>query len=47
MPQTLLEVDGTGMLFGSSAFFPVLGVHILTGLVCVVTGIMSMVPVDT
>jgi hypothetical protein len=31
------------MLFESSAFFPILGVHILAGLVCVVAGIMSMV----
>jgi hypothetical protein len=43
MSQTLLEIDGSGMLFESSAFFPMLGVHILAGLVCVVTGIMSMV----
>jgi hypothetical protein len=31
------------MLFASSAFFPILEVHILAGLVCLVTGIMSMV----
>ncbi len=31
------------MLFESPAFFPILGVHILAGLVCLVTGIMSMV----
>jgi hypothetical protein len=43
MSQTLFEVDGIGMLFESSAFFPILGVHILAGLVCVVAGIMSMV----
>ena len=42
MSETRLEVDAIGMLFESSAFFPVLGVHILAGLVCVVTGIMSM-----
>ena len=41
MSQTLLEVDGIGMLFKSSAFFPILGVHILAGLVCVVTGIVT------
>jgi hypothetical protein len=43
MSQTLLEVDGIGMLFESSAFFPILGIHILAGLLCVVMGIMSMV----
>ena len=43
MLQTLLEVDGIGMLFESSTFFPILGVHILASLVCVVTGIVSMV----
>lgn len=43
MPRTPLEVGGTGMLFESSTFFPILGVHILAGLVCIVTGIMSMV----
>jgi hypothetical protein len=43
MSQTLLQVDGIGMLFESSAFFPILGVHILAGLVCVVTGIISVV----
>lgn len=42
MPQTLLEVAGIGMLFESSAFFPILGVHILVGLVCVVTGIVTI-----
>jgi len=31
------------MLFESSAFSPMLGVHILAGLVCIVTGVMSMV----
>lgn len=31
------------MLFESSALFPILGIHILAGLVCVVTGIASMV----
>jgi hypothetical protein len=41
MSQTLLEVDGIGMLFESSAFFPILGIHILAGLLCVVTGIIS------
>jgi len=30
------------MLFKSSAFFPILGVHILAGLVCVVTGIVAI-----
>jgi hypothetical protein len=43
MSQTLLEVDGIGLPFESSVFFPILGVHILAGLVCVVTGIMGMV----
>jgi hypothetical protein len=43
MSQALLGVDGIGMLFKSSAFFPILGVHILAGLICVVTGIVSMV----
>lgn len=43
MSQARLGVDGIGMLFKSSAFFPILGVHILAGLVCVVTGIASMV----
>jgi hypothetical protein len=43
MSETLLEVDGIGMLFESSAFFPIVGVHILAGLVCIVTGIMSLV----
>jgi uncharacterized membrane protein SirB2 len=43
MSQTLLEVDGIVMLFESSASFPILGVHILAGLVCVVSGIVSMV----
>ncbi len=43
MPRTLLEIGGIGMLFESSAFFPILGVHILAGLVCIVTGIISMV----
>src|SRR5580704_2287543 len=43
MLQMPLEVDGIGMLFESSAFFPILGVHILAGLICLVTGIMSMV----
>src|SRR5580704_4479531 len=43
MLQMPLEVDGIGMLFESSAFFPILGVHILAGLICVVTGIVSMV----
>jgi hypothetical protein len=27
------------MLFKSSAFFPIVGAHILAGLICVVTGI--------
>jgi hypothetical protein len=40
--QTILKVDGMGMLFKSSAFFPMLGVHILAGLVCVVTGIVTI-----
>jgi hypothetical protein len=31
-----------GMLFKSSTFFPILGVHILAGVVCVVTGIVSI-----
>lgn len=31
------------MLFKSSAFFPMLGSHILAGLVCIVTGIISVV----
>lgn|SRR5579863_1856588 len=30
------------MLLKSSAFFPILGVHILAGLVCVVTGIVAI-----
>lgn len=42
MSQTILKVDGIGMLFKSSAFFPMLGVHILAGLVCVVTGIVAI-----
>ncbi len=42
MSQALLEVDGIGTLFESSAFFPILGVHILAGLICLVTGIMSV-----
>lgn len=42
MSQALLEIDGIGIHFESSAFFPIVGVHILAGLVCVVTGIMSM-----
>ena len=42
MSQTPFEVDGIGMLFESSAFFPILGVHILAGLVCVVTGIVTI-----
>lgn len=42
MSQTVLEVDGIGTLFESSTFFPILGIHILAGLVCVVTGIVSM-----
>jgi len=33
----LLEIGRIGMLFESSAFFPILGVHLLAGLVC--TGI--------
>ena len=41
--QALLEVDVIGTLLESSAFFPILGVHILAGLICLVTGIMSMV----
>jgi hypothetical protein len=43
MSQTLLEVDGFGTVFESCVFFPILGVHILAGLVCIVTGLMSMV----
>ena len=31
------------MAFKSSAFFPILGVHILAGLVCVVTAVVSIV----
>jgi hypothetical protein len=42
LSQTSFEVDGIGMLFKSSAFFPMLGVHILAGLVCVVTGIVAI-----
>lgn len=42
MSQTSFEVGGIGMLFKSSAFFPMLGVHILAGLVCVVTGIVAI-----
>lgn len=38
----LLEVGGIRMLFKSAVFSPVLGIHILAGLVCVVTGILSM-----
>src|SRR5260370_25241026 len=43
MSQTPLEVYGFGTVFESSVFFPILEVHILAGLVCIVTGIMSMV----
>lgn len=43
MSRTLLEVDGIGLLFQSSAFFRILDVHALAGLVCVVTGIVSTV----
>ena len=43
MSQTLLDVDGIGVLSESSAFSPILGLHILAGLVCMVTGIVSMV----
>jgi hypothetical protein len=42
MSQELFDVDGIGMLFESPALFPILGIHILAGLVCLVTGIMSM-----
>jgi hypothetical protein len=42
MSQTLLEVGEIGMLFESSAFFAMLGVHILAGLVCIVTGIVTI-----
>jgi hypothetical protein len=40
--QTIFEVNGIGMLSNSSAFAPVLGVHILAGLVCLVTGIVTI-----
>lgn len=30
------------MMFESSAFFPILGAHILAGLVCIVTGIVTI-----
>ena len=42
MSQALLEVERVGMLFKSPAFFPMLGIHILAGLVCIVTGIVTM-----
>jgi len=42
MSQTTLEVDGIGMLLETSAFFPIVGIHILSGLVCLVTGIMTI-----
>jgi hypothetical protein len=42
MAQTLWELDGIGMLFKSSAFFPILGLHILAGLACLVTGIVRI-----
>ena len=42
MSQALLEVDGIGMLFKSSALVPTLGVHILAGLVCVVAGMVTI-----
>jgi hypothetical protein len=42
MSQTSFEVDGIAMLSKSSAFSPILGVHILAGLVCVVTGIVAI-----
>ena len=42
MLQVLLEVEGVGMLFKSPAFIPMLGIHILAGLVCIVTGIVTM-----
>jgi hypothetical protein len=41
MLQTM-EVGGIGIPFKSSAFFPILGLHILAGLVCVVAGILTM-----
>lgn len=40
--QTLLHLNGIGMLLKSSAFFSMLGVHILAGVICVVTGIVTM-----
>ena len=43
MAQTLLELDWIGMLFKSSALFPILGLHILAGLVCLVTGVVTIV----
>jgi len=42
MVGTKSEVDAIGMLFESSAFFPILGIHILSGLVCGVTGIVTI-----
>jgi|ERR1700723_2231611 hypothetical protein len=42
MAQTVLELDGIEMLFKSSAFFPLLGLHILAGLVCLVAGIVTI-----
>ena len=38
----LLKVDGIGTLVKSSVFFPILGIHILAGLVCLVTGVAAI-----
>jgi hypothetical protein len=37
-----LELDGIGILFKWSAFFPILGLYILAGLVGRVTGIVTI-----
>lgn len=42
MSQTIFEVNGIEMPSNSSDFAPMLGVHILAGLVCVVTGVVTM-----
>ena len=43
MPDTVLKIAGIEIPFTSPLFLTVLAVHVLAGLVCVVTGIVAMV----